>query len=100
MAKIEITPLLMIDAYNDFISEGGKIWDGLKRVAEANWWTVIKSAQARAIRSLVVTSSCEGCRRSHVPSVVVDDSTGTPTVKAVKGHHSTDRMGNRSRSNA
>jgi nicotinamidase-related amidase len=32
----EITALLMIDPYNDFISEGGKIWDRLKNVAEAN----------------------------------------------------------------
>jgi hypothetical protein len=32
----EITALLVIDPYNDFISEGGKIWDCLKAVAEAN----------------------------------------------------------------
>jgi nicotinamidase-related amidase len=32
----EITGLLLIDAYNDFISEGGKIWDRIKAVAEAN----------------------------------------------------------------
>jgi ureidoacrylate peracid hydrolase len=32
----EITALLMIDPYNDFISEGGKVWDRLKPVAEAN----------------------------------------------------------------
>ncbi|HEU4678955.1 MAG TPA: isochorismatase family cysteine hydrolase [Terrimicrobiaceae bacterium] len=32
----EITALLVIDPYNDFISEGGKIWDRLKVVAEAN----------------------------------------------------------------
>jgi ureidoacrylate peracid hydrolase len=30
------TALLMIDPYNDFISEGGKVWDRLKGVAEAN----------------------------------------------------------------
>ncbi|HET9710357.1 MAG TPA: isochorismatase family cysteine hydrolase [Pyrinomonadaceae bacterium] len=40
MAKLdyekEITALLIIDPYNDFISEGGKVWDRLKRVAEAN----------------------------------------------------------------
>jgi ureidoacrylate peracid hydrolase len=29
----EITALLVIDPYNDFISEGGKIWDRLKGVA-------------------------------------------------------------------
>src|SRR5215510_14843406 len=27
---------LVIDPYNDFISEGGKVWDRLKGVAEAN----------------------------------------------------------------
>jgi nicotinamidase-related amidase len=32
----EITALLVIDPYNDFISEGGKIWDRLKDIAEAN----------------------------------------------------------------
>lgn len=32
----EITALLVIDPYNDFISAGGKVWDRLKSVAEAN----------------------------------------------------------------
>ena len=32
----EIAALLLIDPYNDFISEGGKVWDRLKTVAEAN----------------------------------------------------------------
>jgi ureidoacrylate peracid hydrolase len=32
----EITGLVVIDPYNDFISEGGKVWDRLKSVAEAN----------------------------------------------------------------
>jgi hypothetical protein len=40
MAKVtyekEITALLVIDPYNDFISEGGKVWDRLKGVAKAN----------------------------------------------------------------
>lgn len=40
MAKLNfdkaITALLVIDPYNDFISEGGKVWDRLKTVAEAN----------------------------------------------------------------
>src|SRR5271166_6435200 len=40
MAKVsydkEITALLVIDPYNNFISEGGKVWDRLKTVAEAN----------------------------------------------------------------
>ena len=32
----EITGLILIDPYNDFISEGGKIWDRIKDVAERN----------------------------------------------------------------
>ncbi len=32
----DTTGLLVIDPYNDFISEGGKVWDLLKDVAEAN----------------------------------------------------------------
>jgi ureidoacrylate peracid hydrolase len=40
MAKVTfekpITALLVIDPYNDFISEGGKIWNRIRAVAEAN----------------------------------------------------------------
>ena len=40
MAKVtynkELTALLVIDPYNDFISEGGKIWPRIRAVAEAN----------------------------------------------------------------
>jgi len=32
----DITALLLIDPYNDFISEGGKVWERLRGVAEAN----------------------------------------------------------------
>jgi ureidoacrylate peracid hydrolase len=32
----EITALLVIDPYNDFISEGGKAWGRIRAVAEAN----------------------------------------------------------------
>ncbi len=32
----ENTALLLIDPYNDFISEGGKLWERIKGVAEAN----------------------------------------------------------------
>src|SRR5262249_53862133 len=31
-----ITALLIIDPYNDFISAGGKLWDRIRTVAEAN----------------------------------------------------------------
>ena len=32
----ELTALIVIDPYNDFISEGGKLWDRIRAVAEAN----------------------------------------------------------------
>ena len=32
----QVTALLVIDPFNDFISEGGKVWDRLKAVAEGN----------------------------------------------------------------
>ncbi len=39
MAKVtydkEVTALLVIGPYNDFISEGGKLWERLRAVAEA-----------------------------------------------------------------
>jgi hypothetical protein len=31
-----LTALLVIDPYNDFLSEGGKLWPRVKAVAEAN----------------------------------------------------------------
>ena len=31
-----ISALLVVDPYNDFISEGGKIWNRIRGVAEAN----------------------------------------------------------------
>ena len=36
MYERQLTALLVIDPYNDFISEGGKIWPRIKAVAEAN----------------------------------------------------------------
>ena len=40
MAKVtyskQLTARLVVDPYNDFISEGGKIWNRIRGVAEAN----------------------------------------------------------------
>jgi ureidoacrylate peracid hydrolase len=51
----ESTALLMVDPYNDFISEGGKIWDRIKGVAEANHCVsnmleVLNAARAAGLR--------------------------------------------------
>ena len=31
----DITALLLIDPYNDFISEGGKVWERVRGIAES-----------------------------------------------------------------
>jgi nicotinamidase-related amidase len=51
----QATALLMVDPYNDFISEGGKIWDRIKGVAEANncvahMLQVLKAARRAKLR--------------------------------------------------
>ena len=51
----EATGLLLIDPYNDFISEGGKIWDRIRAVAEANgcisnMLQVLKAARQAGLR--------------------------------------------------
>src|SRR5215510_13500383 len=51
----EITALLVIDPYNDFISEGGKIWGRIKAVAEANncvpnMLQVLKASRSAGLR--------------------------------------------------
>ena len=51
----EITALLLVDPYNDFISEGGKIWDRIKGVAEANncvpnMLRILEAARKAALR--------------------------------------------------
>lgn len=51
----DLTGLVVIDPYNDFISEGGKVWDRLKGVAEANQCVphmsqVLDAARAADIR--------------------------------------------------
>ncbi|MFG1932201.1 isochorismatase family cysteine hydrolase [Mycobacterium sp. NPDC048908] len=51
----DITGLVVIDPYNDFISDGGKVWDRLKGVAEAvgcvpNMLEVLDTARRAGIR--------------------------------------------------
>ena len=48
----EDTALIVIDPYNDFISEGGKIWPRIKGVAEANGWFVSGHDFSRAEKAL------------------------------------------------
>src|SRR5262245_61452590 len=62
-----ITALLVVDPYNDFISEGGKLWPLIKAVAEANdcvsnMLKVLNAARSEASRLLCHASSIS-CRR-------------------------------------
>jgi ureidoacrylate peracid hydrolase len=59
MTKVQYTEkqtaILVIDPYNDFISEGGKLWNRLKAVAEANscvphMLQVLNTARAAGLR--------------------------------------------------
>lgn len=50
-----LTGLIVIDPYNDFISEGGKVWDRIKGVAEGNQCIphmeqVLKAARKAGVR--------------------------------------------------
>ena len=47
----EITALVVIDPYNDFISEGGKIWPRIRAVAEANSCVPHMLAVLNAVRA-------------------------------------------------
>lgn len=51
----ENTGLVVVDPYNDFISEGGKIWDRIKEIAEGNqcishMLQVIEAARKTGVR--------------------------------------------------
>lgn len=53
------TGLLLVDPYNDFLSEGGKLWPRVKEVAQQvglidNMKAVVAAARARGIRVFVV----------------------------------------------
>ena len=56
-----ITALLVIDPYNDFISEGGKIWPRIKAVAEANNCVPHMQLVLNAASDLYVVDLFENC---------------------------------------
>ena len=101
----EITALLVIDPYNDFISEGGKVWGRLKTVAEANdciphMAQALNAARRAELRVfyaphrryrpgdyetwkyIALTRACQ--RRRTVPSC--SDDVSRPTVPSAHGH--------------
>ena len=65
----EITALLVIDPYNDFISEGGKLWDRVRGVAEANncvphMLQVLNAARKAGIRVFYAVQKAAWLRKS------------------------------------
>ncbi|SDS71914.1 Nicotinamidase-related amidase [Mucilaginibacter mallensis] len=55
----ERTALLFIDPYNDFLSDGGKVWPRVREIAEANnlldnLRTIVKSIRRAGIRIFIV----------------------------------------------
>ena len=55
----ERTGLLLVDPYNDFLSEGGKAWPRVKEIAEQvglieNLKTIVKAARDRGMRIFIV----------------------------------------------
>jgi len=59
MYEASRTGLLLVDPYNDFLSEGGKLWPRLKAVAEevgliANLRAIIRAVRERSIQVLIV----------------------------------------------
>jgi hypothetical protein len=76
MAKVtydkKIAALLVVAPYNDFISEGGKIWDRLKGVAEANncvpnMLQVLNTARATWSGSQIAAST--GLKQAGAPGM-------------------------------
>jgi nicotinamidase-related amidase len=53
------TAILLVDPYNDFLSEGGKLWSRVKAVAEAvqllnHLRTIVSTARTRAFKIIFV----------------------------------------------
>jgi hypothetical protein len=64
----EVTGFLVIDPYNDFVSEGGKIWDRIKSVAEANDYISHMLQLLTAARKTLGVSEMIGSRESTEPT--------------------------------
>jgi ureidoacrylate peracid hydrolase len=59
----DLAGLVVIDLYNDFISEGGQLWDRLKGVAEANQCVPHTSEVLDAARKAGIRVFCALHRR-------------------------------------
>src|SRR5215468_10150049 len=86
-----ISALLVVDPYNDFISEGGKIWPRIKVVAEANGCVsnmlkVLNAARSEASRLLCHASSIS-CRRLRNVDLHCADPTSHVAAQELRIRH-------------
>jgi nicotinamidase-related amidase len=68
--EISRTGVLLVDPYNDFLSEGGKTWPRLKEVAESvglldHLRAVVTAARDAGIRVFIVPQSDRPLHRQH-----------------------------------
>src|SRR5207249_530135 len=83
------TALLVIDPYNDFISEGGKLWDRLKGVAEANncvpnMLQVLNAARKAELPRFLCAASSIPSRRLRDLEVHCAGSEGSLVAKVLR----------------
>lgn len=81
----QLTALLVIDLYNDFISEGGKIWDRLNGVAEANkcvpyMMQVLDAARKRYLGQRDFFSLCPRHRGAAASTVSAARTLDVPSI--------------------
>src|SRR5262245_17867669 len=86
-----ISALLVVDPYNDFISEGGKIWPRIKAVAEANdcvsnMLKVLNAARAVKLHVFYAASSIS-CRRLRDVDLHCADSTSRVAAQELRIRH-------------
>ena len=63
----ELTALLVIDPYNDFISQGGKIWDHIRAVGDTN-------RQIRKTEPYTLSTVLEWTASGRLQSESIDDT--------------------------
>ena len=71
----------MVDPYNDFISEGGKIWPRIQAVAEANNCVPHMEQVLKAARAGKASASSSRCTTATVKATTSTGSTSPPFRK-------------------
>jgi len=81
------TGLLLVDPYNDFLSEGGKIWPRVQAIAEANGLIANLKAIADTVRGAGMRVFYAPHRRWE-PGDYEDWAHPNPTQRAIMHRHS------------